>query len=78
MKEVIFLRLSTIVFLKKKISNVKFIQDNESRSKGVLRGLHFQKPPFDQSKLVRCSFGEILDVAVDLEVILHLLENIYQ
>ena len=51
----------------KEISNVKFIQDNESRSKkGVLRGLHFQKPPFDQSKLVRCSFGEILDVAVDL------------
>ena len=46
---------------------VKFVQDNESKStKGVLRGLHFQKPPFDQAKLVRCIEGTVLDVAVDI------------
>ena len=44
-----------------------FVQDNESKSsKGVLRGLHFQKPPFQQAKLVRCIDGEVLDVAVDI------------
>ena len=44
-----------------------FLQDNESRSmKGVLRGLHFQKPPFAQGKLVRVVSGAVLDVAVDL------------
>lgn len=49
------------------IGNVSFIQDNESKSsKGILRGLHFQKPPFDQAKLVRCIEGKVLDVAVDL------------
>ncbi|MFA6184884.1 MAG: dTDP-4-dehydrorhamnose 3,5-epimerase [Candidatus Shapirobacteria bacterium] len=47
--------------------NVQFVQDNHSQStKGVLRGLHFQKPPFAQDKLVRCTRGEILDVAVDI------------
>ncbi len=47
--------------------DVKFVQDNHSRSsKGVLRGLHFQKPPFAQDKLVRCTRGEVLDVAVDI------------
>ena len=46
---------------------IKFVQDNESKSsKGVLRGLHFQKPPFEQAKLVRCIEGRVLDVAVDL------------
>lgn len=46
---------------------INFIQDNESKSiKGVLRGLHFQKPPFQQTKLVRVISGEVLDVAVDL------------
>ena len=46
---------------------IHFIQDNESRSSyGVLRGLHFQKPPFEQTKLFRVVHGEILDVAVDL------------
>ena len=46
---------------------IKFVQDNESKSsKGVLRGLHFQKPPFEQAKLVRCIEGEVLDVAVDI------------
>lgn len=46
---------------------VKFCQDNESRSnKGVLRGLHYQLPPFEQAKLVRVVQGEVLDVAVDI------------
>jgi dTDP-4-dehydrorhamnose 3,5-epimerase len=46
---------------------IKFVQDNESKSsKGVLRGLHFQKPPFDQAKLVRCIEGRVIDVAVDI------------
>lgn len=49
------------------IGEISFVQDNESKSsKGVLRGLHFQKPPFDQAKLVRCVVGDVLDVAVDL------------
>lgn len=44
-----------------------FVQDNESKSsKGVLRGFHFQKPPYDQAKLVRCIQGEVLDIALDL------------
>ena len=48
-------------------SNIIFVQDNESKScKGVIRGLHFQAPPFEQTKLVRCVSGNILDVAVDL------------
>ena len=55
---------------KKKLDNnikIIFVQDNESKSiKGVIRGLHFQLPPFEQSKLVRCVSGNILDVAVDL------------
>ena len=47
--------------------NIVFIQDNESKSyNGVIRGLHFQAPPFEQTKLVRCVSGNILDVAVDL------------
>ena len=47
--------------------NIVFVQDNESKSyKGVIRGLHFQVPPFEQTKLVRCVSGNILDVAVDL------------
>ena len=46
---------------------IKFIQDNESFSnKAVLRGLHFQKSPFEQSKLIRVSHGEIQDVVVDV------------
>ena len=49
------------------VGKTSFVQDNESKSyKGVLRGLHFQKPPFDQSKLVRCIEGEVLDIAVDI------------
>ncbi len=50
-----------------KIGPVDFVQDNESCStKGVMRGLHFQRPPFTQAKLVRCVKGAVLDVAVDL------------
>lgn len=46
---------------------VNFVQDNESSSTyGVIRGLHFQRPPFAQSKLVRCVRGAVLDVAVDI------------
>ena len=46
---------------------IKFVQDNESKSSyGVMRGLHFQCPPFTQSKLVRCVKGAVLDVAVDI------------
>ena len=46
---------------------VNFVQDNESMSAfGVVRGLHFQRPPFTQSKLVRCVRGSVLDVAVDI------------
>ena len=47
--------------------DIVYVQDNESKSyKGVIRGLHFQVPPFEQTKLVRCVSGNILDVAVDL------------
>lgn len=47
--------------------NVKFVQDNHSKSsKGVLRGLHYQLAPFAQGKLVRCVAGEVFDVAVDI------------
>ena len=50
-----------------KVKPINFVQDNESKSSyGVMRGLHFQKPPFTQSKLVRCVKGSVLDVAVDL------------
>lgn len=50
-----------------KIGPVHFVQDNESKSSyGVVRGLHFQKGEFAQSKLVRCVKGRVLDVAVDL------------
>lgn len=50
-----------------KVRRVDFVQDNEScSSRGVMRGLHFQRPPFTQSKLVRCVKGRVLDVAVDI------------
>ena len=51
------------------VGHVSFVQDNESKSGfGVLRGLHFQKPPFTQSKLVRVVYGSVLDVAVDIRL----------
>ena len=50
-----------------KVCKTTFVQDNESYSSyGVVRGLHFQKPPYCQSKLVRCIKGAVLDVAVDI------------
>lgn len=50
-----------------KVRPIDFVQDNESCSaRGVMRGLHFQRPPFAQSKLVRCIRGAVLDVAVDI------------
>ena len=52
-----------------KVCKTTFVQDNESKSSyGVLRGLHFQKPPFAQSKLVRVVKGAVLDVAVDIRI----------
>lgn len=51
----------------KQVCKTRFVQDNESKSSyGVLRGLHFQKPPYVQSKLVRVVKGKVLDVAVDI------------
>lgn len=50
-----------------KVTPVTFVQDNESMSSyGVIRGLHFQREPYAQSKLVRCVKGKVLDVAVDI------------
>ena len=50
-----------------KVGKINFVQDNESMSSyGVMRGLHFQRPPYAQSKLVRCVKGRVLDVAVDI------------
>ena len=52
---------------REKVADVHFVQDNESKScYGVIRGLHFQKPPFAQAKLVRVIKGSVLDVAVDI------------
>ena len=52
---------------KELVADVDFVQDNESKSRyGVLRGLHFQKPPYAQSKLVRVVKGAVMDVAVDI------------
>lgn len=51
----------------RKVRPIDFVQDNEScSSRGVMRGLHFQRPPFTQSKLLRCVRGRVLDVAVDI------------
>ena len=50
-----------------KVRKINFVQDNESMSGyGVIRGLHFQRPPYTQSKLVRCIKGKVLDIAVDI------------
>ena len=62
-----FLESFNLEKFKENVYPIKFVQDNESKSsKGVLRGLHFQKPPFDQAKLVRCVEGSVMDVAVDI------------
>ena len=50
-----------------KVRKINFVQDNESMSSyGVMRGLHYQRMPYTQSKLVRCVKGAVLDVAVDI------------
>ena len=55
------------IFEEQTKSSINFVQDNQSKSdKSVLRGLHFQNPPFDQGKLVRVVAGSVLDVAVDI------------
>jgi len=62
-----FLESFSLHKFEENVCPVKFVQDNESKStRGVLRGLHFQKPPFEQAKLVRCIEGEVLDVVVDI------------
>lgn len=62
-----FLESFNLNHFQENIHPVKFVQDNESKSSmGVIRGLHFQKPPFDQAKLVRCIEGRVVDVAVDI------------
>ena len=62
-----FLESFNAEWFEKNVCATKFIQDNESKSsKGVLRGLHFQNPPYAQAKLVRVIEGEVLDIAVDL------------
>jgi dTDP-4-dehydrorhamnose 3,5-epimerase len=62
-----FLESFNLEKFEENIYPIKFVQDNESKSsRGVLRGLHFQKPPFEQAKLVRCIEGRVLDVAVDV------------
>jgi dTDP-4-dehydrorhamnose 3,5-epimerase len=55
--------------IEESVGRVCFVQDNESKSRrGVLRGLHFQKPPFTQSKLVRVVSGRVLDIALDIRI----------
>ena len=62
-----FLESFNLEKFKENVYPIKFVQDNESKSsRGVLRGLHFQKPPFNQAKLVRCIEGRVMDVAVDI------------
>ena len=62
-----FLESFNLEKFQENIGPIKFIQDNESKSfKGVLRGLHFQKPPYSQAKLVRCLEGRVLDITVDI------------
>lgn len=62
-----FLESFNLAKFEENIFPTKFVQDNESKSfRGVLRGLHFQKPPFAQAKLVRCIEGCVIDVAVDI------------
>ena len=64
-----FLESFNLVKFEENIFPIKFVQDNESKSsRGVLRGLHFQKPPYAQAKLVRCIEGSVIDVAVDIRI----------
>ena len=61
------------------VAPIDFVQDNESMSTyGVVRGLHFQNPPYAQSKLVRCVRGKVLDVALDIRKALQLTADMWQ
>ena len=56
-------------FFNELLPDIRFIQDNQSYSKyGVIRGLHYQKYPYEQSKLVRCSYGKVRDVILDMRI----------
>ena len=56
-------------FFNELLPDIRFIQDNQSYSKyGVIRGLHYQKYPYEQSKLVRCSYGNVRDVILDMRI----------
>ena len=58
-----------LIFIKKNESPPIFVQDNHSKSdEGILRGLHIQKKPFSQGKLIRCISGKIFDVAIDMRI----------
>ena len=62
-----FLESFSLREFEEKVRKINFVQDNESMSSyGVMRGMHFQRPPYAQSKLVRCVNGAVLDVAVDI------------
>ena len=62
-----FFESFSLKYFEEKVSKMVFVQDNESKSKyGVLRGLHYQLPPYTQAKLVRVVKGRVLDVAVDI------------
>lgn len=62
-----FFELFSEQWFRENVCDTHFVQDNESKSHyGVVRGLHFQKPPFAQAKLVRVVQGKVLDVAVDI------------
>ena len=62
-----FFESFSLKYFEEKVSKTVFVQDNESKSKyGVLRGLHYQLPPYTQAKLVRVVKGRVLDVAVDI------------
>jgi dTDP-4-dehydrorhamnose 3,5-epimerase len=62
-----FLESFSEKWFRENVCDTYFVQDNESKSRyGVLRGLHFQKPPFEQAKLIRVVLGKVLDIAVDI------------
>ena len=62
-----FLESFNLEKFEENIYHIKFVQDNESKSsRGVLRGLHFQKPPYAEMKMPRCINGKVLDIFVDI------------
>ena len=74
-----FMETFSLKKLDEQIPNLSFVQDNESVSKkGVFRGLHFQKPPHAQAKLVRVTQGRVMDYALDLRHESETFKNLYQ